>query len=447
MKPAFSIALLAGLIALSSPTVFTQNSSPTLPSTWLGTNVSASWTPVPGATSYRVDVGTYSGGTNVVSANVGGALAAGGALGVGTYYMKVFPLAGPNVGAASNEVAFNVGTPRPGVPEGFTANLNGTTLDFAWAAPVTGGAPSAYLLQVGTAFNLTNLAPGINVGNGNTFSVPNVTTCCRRERISRDCLRQTAPAPVTLPTKRSSRSATCQGWRFRRTPPSMAAKSRCRGIRLPAVLPPTSYVIEGRYGDFRSLGVAATVGGNSTSFTAPYLPNGNYYWRVRAMNGATPGGVFGTASFVVGPTPAPPAGPRTANPRTGRRLPVPSYARSVVINMASVYRGDLLNSCREAGGNNQWMFKVLRELRRLDSRWQLNWKRGGEGDLSQDVITWNNGSLPDEGTIDVNLFDIIGGHCGGNPTWNWEDVTQKTLDGGTIGKGTLRPYVQAGYTP
>ncbi len=207
-------------------------------------------------------------------------------------------------------------------------------------------------------------------------------------------------------------------------------------------VPPTSYVIEGRYGDFRSLGVAATVGGNTTSFTAPYLPNGNYYWRVRAMNGATPGGVFGTASFVVGPTPAPPAGPRTANPRTGRRLPVPSYARSVVINMASVYRGDLLNSCREAGGNNQWMFKVLRELRRLDSRWQLNWKRGGEGDLSQDVITWNNGSLPDEGTIDVNIFDIIGGHCGGNPTWNWEDVTQKTLDGGTIGKGTLRPYIR-----
>ena len=55
------------------------------------------------------------------------------------------------------------------------------------------------------------------------------------------------------------------------------------------------------------------------------------------------------------------------------------------------------------------MFKVLRELRRLDSRWQLNWKRGGEGDLSQDIITWNNGSLPDEGTIDVNIFDIIGG--------------------------------------
>ena len=166
MKPAFSIALLAGLIALSSPTVFTQNSSPTLAVSVVGTNVSASWTPVPGATSYRVDVGTYSGGTNVVSANVGGALAAGGALGVGTYYMKVFPLAGPNVGAASNEVAFNVGTPRPGVPEGFTANLNGTTLDFAWAAPVTGGAPSVYVLQVGTAFNLTNLAPGVTLAMG-----------------------------------------------------------------------------------------------------------------------------------------------------------------------------------------------------------------------------------------------------------------------------------------
>ena len=95
MKPAISIALLAGLIALSAPSVFTQNSSPTLAVSVVGTNVSASWTPVPGATNYRVDVGTYSGGTNVVSANVGGALAAGGALGIGTYYMKVFPLAVP----------------------------------------------------------------------------------------------------------------------------------------------------------------------------------------------------------------------------------------------------------------------------------------------------------------------------------------------------------------
>ena len=36
------------------------------------------------------------------------------------------------------------------------------------------------------------------------------------------------------------------------------------------------------------------------------------------------------------------------------------------------------------------------------------------------------------------ILDIIGGHCGPAPQPAWNDVTQATLDGGTIGVWTGR---------
>ena len=63
------------------------------------------------------------------------------------------------------------------------------------------------------------------------------------------------------------------------------------------------------------------------------------------------------------------------------------------------------------------------------------------GDLSQDVVTYNFGSAPDENTTDVYIIDVIGGHCGGNPGPNWHDVTEDTRRGGTIGRWTLRPLL------
>jgi hypothetical protein len=45
----------------------------------------------------------------------------------------------------------------------------------------------------------------------------------------------------------------------------------------------------------------------------------------------------------------------------------------------------------------------------------------------------------------VYIIDIVGGHCGSNPTPNFQNQTQATLDAGTIGVWTLLPYLDAGY--
>ncbi|MCC7125110.1 MAG: hypothetical protein IT178_09685 [Acidobacteria bacterium] len=444
MKKTLLAALLGAAALLVSPSFALAQSAPVLTVDVSGNNVGASWTAVAGSTGYRVDVGTYSAGTNVISATING-LSAGGALGVGTYFIRVYPVAGSTLGPVSNEVQFNVGTPRPGAPIAPAATMDGSTLVFTWAPPTTGGAPTTYVLQAGTQFDWANLAT-LNVGNVATYSVPNVAgllpagTYFARVMAANGTGASDPSEEIVFTIGNLPGVPTPNA-------PTVSGNNVTLSWNPPAGgLPVTNYRIEGAYGDYRNLGTAATLDGSATSYSAN-LPNGSYYWRVRAFNGTTPGAVFGTASFAVGPTDPPPAGPRTPNPATGRRLPKPSYGESVARAMATAYPFDLANSCHETGGTNHWMFKVIRELRHIDTRWILNWKRGNTGDLSQDIANYNYGSLPDEGTIDVYLWDIIGGHCGGRPTWNWSDVTDATARGNTIGRGTLRPYIAAGYTP
>ena len=63
----------------------------------------------------------------------------------------------------------------------------------------------------------------------------------------------------------------------------------------------------------------------------------------------------------------------------------------------------------------------------------------------QDIVTYNYGSESDEDTTNVYIVDIMGGHCGGNPSPFWQDQTEATRIGGTIGRWTLLPFIQAGF--
>ncbi len=99
----------------------------------------------------------------------------------------------------------------------------------------------------------------------------------------------------------------------------------------------------------------------------------------------------------------------------------------------------LRNSCVDSGGNNEFLFEVVRRLRRVDPRWGLNWKRGNVGDMSQDVVDYFRGAAgaPMESSTDVYIVDVIGGHCGPTPSAAFTDVTEATAMGGTIGRWTL----------
>ena len=182
---------------------------------------------------------------------------------------------------------------------------------------------------------------------------------------------------------------------------------------------------------------------STTSVTYTGVPTGTYYVRVVTANvcGSTITSADTTVSVV--PTGGG-SGPRTPNPPSPtppNYLPLPDRS-AVVSEMARLYPNDLRNSCRDTGGNNVWLFRVVERLRREDTRWGLNWKRANVGDMSQDIITYNYGPEADEGTLFVHAVDVINGHCGSNPSWAWNNVTVLWSTGA---KWTLQPYLQAGF--
>jgi hypothetical protein len=186
------------------------------------------------------------------------------------------------------------------------------------------------------------------------------------------------------------------------------------------------------------------LGGNLGSVIVRQAPLGIYQ--------ATLTTGFGCGQSSVGPPTtitvdgAPPPGPRTPNPPPGQRLGLPNRF-NVVNAVAARFPREFRASCptEHRGDTNTFLFELVRELRREDNRWGLNWKRGNFGDMSQDIITYNYGSESDEGTTQVYIVDIMFGHCGSSPSPGWIDQTERTREVGAIGRWTLLPYLDAGY--
>jgi hypothetical protein len=197
-------------------------------------------------------------------------------------------------------------------------------------------------------------------------------------------------------------------------------------------------------------------GGGTTTINMGDLPYGRtLFWRVYATDGTTQSQYSSIVSFRTptapsnpGPAPAPPGGGnnpplpgggggRTPDPSPGQRLPLPNMFH--VVQQVAAARPDLLrNSCQEHGGTWEFLDLVVDTLRTYDTRWGYNWKRGNVGDPSMDVIDYHYGPGGDEGSTDVYIVDIIGGHCGSNPNPVWNDVTDVTRSQGTIGRWTSR---------
>lgn len=155
-------------------------------------------------------------------------------------------------------------------------------------------------------------------------------------------------------------------------------------------------------------------------------------------SGSSSGGPAGSESGSssegadTGPQPGEPAGPPQAVP------PAPAPDAFAVVEQVALEHPDwLLGSCVDMGGNNEFLFEVVRRLREQDDRWGLNWKRGVIGDMSQDIVDYHYGDGVSEESTDVYIIDVIVGHCGDKPQAAWIDVTQATLDADTVGMWTL----------
>jgi len=189
--------------------------------------------------------------------------------------------------------------------------------------------------------------------------------------------------------------------------------------------------------------VAGGDGQTSATTEEELVEDRRYTWRVRAEYGGFVGPWSTTAMFrtrarvTAGPVKRGGEGPRTPDPAPGTRLPLPNMSH-IVREVAAAHPDFLRNSCQEHGGTWQFMDALVDRLREFDTRWGYNWKRGNVGDPSLDVVDYHYGAGPDEGSIDVYIIDVIGGHCGDFPNPVWNDVTQITYEGNTIGRWTGR---------
>jgi hypothetical protein len=411
------------------------------PAVVLGPSVTLSWTSVPGATSYRLAAGAAPGQTTL-STNVGNVTQINvSAPFPGTYYARIFAIDATGEGPASGEVPIVVTSMSvpPAAPTNMAAFANGRAAVITWDLGTGGGTPTTLLLHAGTAPGGSD-AGIFPVAVGTQLAVPSVNPGNYYLRVQA--------------VNQGGQSGFSNEVNF-----NMPVGGACS----PPPARAFTAAVFGRYVQFAWQGVPGAAGyrldftnapGAPATLSLPFGPATTSYAVTGAPLGVYYGNLVTTFSCgqqTAGPEVtltidgAPPAGPRTPNPAPGERLPFRSQDGGIVSQLARD-RPDLLrDSCREHGGNNRFMFEALRRLRAVDNRYGLNWKRGLVGDLSQDIINYNNGSDSDEGTQSVYIIDIIGGHCGSNPTPNFQDQTAATRNAGTIGIWTIQPYLAAGF--
>ncbi|MFN7979412.1 MAG: hypothetical protein U0P30_14850 [Vicinamibacterales bacterium] len=444
-----SITAIAAAWLLSAGVASAQAPVMAVP-TISGNNVTFTWSATAGATGYRLDYGVASGAYlngltlgNVTQYSVGAPN--------GTFFLRVVALPGNEI---SNEIRIQVPSP-PAAPTNLQVARNGTGLVATWTPGVGGNAADFYQIQIGVTPGTTIYTSNVtNAGWGFPAGVPAGTYYVRAVAVNATGNVPSAPSPevvVTMPAGGACDPAlsdfTAQGvggllslnW----TP--LPGVSNVLNVSLNGGVLVTNFPLTFATGRF-NYGYVGT-GPNSG-----ILPNLGVY--DLAVTTAFSCGSQAQRTVTVNLNGAPAPGTRTADPAPGQLLPVPNYVQTVVTNVAN-RRPDLLrNSCVDTGGNNRFMFEVVKELRALDNRWGLNVKRGYQG-LSQDIVVYNRSALQDEGattgptaaTANVALFDIIGGHCGSAPSPNWTEVTQATINGGARAVLWLGPYLDAGYKP
>ena len=173
-----------------------------------------------------------------------------------------------------------------------------------------------------------------------------------------------------------------------------------------------------------------------------------YYWRVRSRVNTEFGPWSNYAEFrsparpVFVPGPSTPGGPAQCSAplspmEPGQTRKARPNDSNIVRGVANAYPGALAGSCQEHGGSWEFMDRTIDALRAKDGRYGYNCKRGNCNDPSLDVASYFWGNHDQfEGSSQVYIFDLIGGHCGPNPTVTWGDVTDITISSGTIGRTT-----------
>jgi hypothetical protein len=131
------------------------------------------------ATSYKVEVGSASGLTDITVIPVGNVTNLPAAGPAGTYFVAVRGVNAAGDGPRSNEVVVVLpgGVPPcgavPAAPTGLTSVINGNDVRLTWTASF-GCAPTSYVIEAGSATGLANLAVIDTGGVGTVYDAPGV---------------------------------------------------------------------------------------------------------------------------------------------------------------------------------------------------------------------------------------------------------------------------------
>ena len=177
-----------------------------------------------------------------------------------------------------------------------------------------------------------------------------------------------------------------------------------------------------------------------------------YSWRVRAHVGNPDlyGPWSSWASFLSPSRPVAATVPSGATVSGGCSAPIsplgPGETRkprrndsATVRAVANAFPRALSNSCQDHGGSWEFMDRSVDALRLIDGRYGYNAKRGNMNDPSLDVVSYfyrDGDNIHNRS--EVYIIDVIGGHCGSFPSVVWNDVTDVTINSGTIGR-TMYP--------
>ncbi|HXI29826.1 MAG TPA: fibronectin type III domain-containing protein, partial [Vicinamibacterales bacterium] len=282
-----------------------------------GTTVTLVWsaasTGAP-ATSYVIEAGSFSAGTDLAVISTGNASTSFTAENVaaGTYFVRVRAQNIYGTSAPSNEVAVTVGGgqgPRvspdsaPGRPTGLVATVNGTTVVFAWSAPsaADGGNPTSYTIVAGSASGLADLASLSTGSPATSFSVGNVPAGVYYVRVLAANAAGSSPPSNEVVVVVSTAGP---------VPPCTAAPPAPAGLAFVvhgstvtlgwnAAAGATSYVLEAGSNPGASDLVVSDTGNNSNRFVATGVGAGAYFVRIRARNACGTSGVSNEVVVVV----------------------------------------------------------------------------------------------------------------------------------------------------